>query len=406
MYHSLSQKKLYISRLKSYYLRQYLVFILFLFFVKSGHTQSDTLVYSPDFRFPMNPETKSLFIRDLNHFLSVSTSGDLVKTDLLTMPLTDELNGIRMNRSLKDSLFFKPYLGNLIFLSDTSYLIQLSYIGVNNGITMLRASFELLARRYHDHFIFNSPLESNIKNWKRETIGKTTFVFQNNIDHVKARQFAKLDSLYNAKINEPDQRTLFIQADHFQQALYLAGVTFKSDYAGYPYNSLSDYADKRRVVISGRAGSFPGFDPHDSWHEKLRTVMPDSVINRPVDEGCAYLFGGSWGYSWPQVLDSFMIYVHQNPDADWISLYKNGDKFSMGVYQNPIAYILNALLAESIQQEKEFASVMTLLRCGKQEKGDDNYFTALQKITGITAIKFNDEINRLIQSHLIHSAAN
>jgi hypothetical protein len=345
----------------------------------------------------MAPSTKSLFIGDLNHFLSIYNNGAVIKTDIMTMPLTDELNGIQANMNLRDSFFYKPYLDNLILLSDTSYLIQLSYLGVNNGIPMLRASFEMLAKQNNHHFYFTSPLDSHTRSWKKETIGNITFVFQNIIDNVKAHQFAKLDSFFNVKINTPAQYTIFIQADNFPQALYLAGVNFKSDYASHSYNSLSDYADNRRVVISGRTGSFPNYDPHDSWHEKLRTILPDSIINRPVDEGCAYLFGGSWGYSWNQVLDSFMVYVNQNSGANWISLYKNGDKFNMGIYQNPIAYILNALLVERIQQEKGFTSVMKLLSCGKREKGDANYFTALQKITGITPLTFNDEINKLLQ---------
>jgi hypothetical protein len=378
-------------------LRQAIVFIIFIFFIKFCHGQSDTLVYAPGYRFPMAPVTKSLFIRDLNLFLSFYNNGVVTKTDIMTMPLTDELNGIQANWNLRDSLFYKPYLDNLILLSDTSYLIQLSYLGVNNGLPALRASFEMLAKQNNDHFFFYSPLDTRTKSWKRETIDNITFVFQNNIDRVKAHQFAKLDSFFNVKLNTPAQRTIFIQADNFPQALYLAGVNFKSDYAGHSYNSLSDYADNRRVVISGRPGSFPNYDPHDSWHEKLRTIMPDSVINRPVDEGCAYLFGGSWGYSWYQVLDSFMVYVHQNPGANWVSLYKNGDKFNMGIYQNAIAYILNALLVERIQQEKGFASVMKLLSCGKREKGDANYFITLQKITGITALTFNDEINIILQ---------
>jgi hypothetical protein len=315
----------------------------------------------------------------------------------MTMPLTDELNGIQTNLNLRDSLFYKPCLDNLILLSDTTYLIQFSYRGINNGLPALRAGFEMLAKQNNDHFNFFSPLDTRTKSWKRKTIDNITFVYQNDIDSTKAHQFTKLDLFFNAKLNTPEQHTMFIQADNLPQALYLAGVNFKSDYAGISYNSLSDYSDNKRLVISGRSGSFPNYDPHDSWHEKLRTVMPDSVINRPVDEGCAYLFGGSWGYPWNQVLDSFMVYVHQNPHADWVSLYKNGDKFNMGNYQNAIAYILNALLVEKIQQEKGFPPVMKLLSCGNREKGDANYFVALQKITGITPLTFNKEINIILQ---------
>ncbi len=360
--------------------------------------QADTIQYGPTMRFPMNSVSKSFLIRDLNDFLNLYTKGGSVtQPDLMTMPLTDELNDIKRNETLQNPNFFKAYLENVILLGDTTCFLQLSFLGVKDGEPMLRASFNLIAKQHIDHFIFLSPLQKNIQNWKRVNIEYITYIFPDSIDETKASAFARLDSFYNAKINAPGQQTVFIKADNFPDALHLIGVNYKSDYAGYAYNSLADYSKNKRVVIAGRTGKFPNYDPHDTWHEKLRTVMSDSVINRPVDEGCAYLFGGSWGFSWSQVLDSFRLYVDQHPGADWLTLYKNDDKFNMGIYKNGIANILNALLVQRIQQEKGFPAVMTLLSCGRREKGDANYFKALDKITGITENNFNKEIDKLLK---------
>ncbi len=360
--------------------------------------QADTIQYGPATRFPANFVSKTILMRDLNDFLNLYTKGgSTVQPDLMTMPLTDELNDIKRSETLQNPNFFKAYLENVIFLRDTSCFLQISFLGVKDGEPILRASFNLVAKQHTDHFIFSSPLQKNIQNWKREQIENITYIFPDSIDRSKASAYARLDSFYNSKLNIPGQQTFFIQADNFPEALHLIGVNYKSDYAGYAYNSLSDYSKNKRIVISGRMGTFPNYDPHDTWHEKLRTVMNDSVINRPVDEGCAYLFGGSWGFSWFQVLDSFKLYVNQHPDADWLTLYKNGDKFNMGIYQNGIANILNALLVSKIQQEKGFPAVMTLLSCGRREKGDANYFKALGEITGITEKNFNKEINKLLQ---------
>jgi hypothetical protein len=345
----------------------------------------------------MNLVTKSIMLRDLNTFLNVYTNGSALQTDLMTMPLTDELSGIRSNVSLRDPFFYKAYLDNIVLLEDTSYLVQFSYLDSKDSLPSLQASFSLIAVQNNDHFIFSSPLLSNTRKWTKEKLENITFIFPDSLDRTKASEFAKLDSFYNTKINAPNQQTVFIKADNFPDALRLIGVNYKSDYAGYAYNSLSDYSNNKRVVISGRKGKFPNYDPHDTWHEKLRTVIADSVINRPVDEGCAYLFGGSWGFSWNQVLDSFKLYVRQHPDSDWLMLYKNGDKFNMGVYQNAIANILNALLIEKIQEEKGFSAVMTLLSCGRREKGDANYFKTLRTITGITEMTFNKEIRALLK---------
>jgi len=377
---------------------KYTICVLLIIYVNVCLGQTDTIQFRPTMRFPMNFNSKLFLMQDLNDFLNLYTKGGSVaQPDLMTMPLTDELNDIKRSETLQNPTFFKAYLENVILLGDTSYFLQLSFLGVKDGTPILRASFNLIAKQNIDHFIFSSPLQKNIQNWKRENIENITYIFPDSIDKTKASAFASLDSFYNAKINVPGQQTVFIKADNFPDALHLIGVNYKSDYAGYAYNSLSDYSKNKRIVISGRMGKFPNYDPHDTWHEKLRTVMSDSVINRPVDEGCAYLFGGSWGFSWFQVLDSFKLYVNQHPDADWLTLYKDGDKFNTGIYQNGIANILNALLVQKIQQEKGFPAVMTLLSCGRREKGDANYFKALGKITGITENNFNKEIDKLLK---------
>jgi hypothetical protein len=377
---------------------KYAICVLLLLYANVCPGQVDTIQYALTLRFPMNIASKSFFMRDLNDFLNLYTKGgSAIQPDLMTMPLTDELNDIMRSETFQNPTFYKAYLQNVILLGDTSYFLQLSFIGVKDGTPMLRASFNLIAKQRVDHFTFSSPLQKNTQNWKRENIEYITYIFPDSIDKTKAAAFARLDSFYNTKINVPGQQTVFIKADNFPDALHLIGVNYKSDYAGYAYNSLSDYLKDKRIVISGRMGKFPNYDPHDTWHEKLRTVMNDSVINRPVDEGCAYLFGGSWGFSWPQVLDSFKLYVNQHPDADWLVLYKNGDKFNMGIYENGIANVLNALLVQKIQQEKGFPAVMTLLSCGRRKKGDENYFKALTKITGITENDFNKEIDKLLK---------
>jgi hypothetical protein len=379
------------------YLKEFGSFLAFLYLTNCCFGQVDTVRYSSTFRFPVDSATKSIILRDLNHFLNLYTKGSLPAPDLMTMPLTDELNGIQVNTVLKDPFFYKGFLDNMVALADSSYIIQLSYLGLVDRTPTLRANFELGAKLSGQNFTFFSPLLKNIRNWKTEKMGNITFIFQDSLDRSKASGYEKLDSFYNTKINALGQQTIFIIADNFPNALQLIGVNFKMDYEGYSYNSLSDFSNNKRVVISGKmSNGFPNYDPHDTWHEKLRTVMPDSVINRPVDEGCAYLFGGSWGYSWNEVLDSFMLYVRKHPDADWLSLYKNGDKFRMGKYQNAIANILNAFLVKKIQQEKGFSAVMELLSCGPREKGDANYFAALQKITGITQTGFNKEMNGLL----------
>jgi hypothetical protein len=62
-----------------------------------------------------------------------------------------------------------------------------------------------------------------------------------------------------------------------------------------------------------------------------------------------------------------------------------------------VPYFLNALIAQKIEKEKGFASVMELLGCGKREKGDENYFKALEKTAGVTKANFNNAMQDLIK---------
>ena len=62
------------------------------------------------------------------------------------------------------------------------------------------------------------------------------------------------------------------------------------------------------------------------------------------------------------------------------------------------AYVINALLVQKIEKEQGFAAVMELLSCGKYEKGNENYFKALEKITGINKANFNAEVWKLVRA--------
>jgi hypothetical protein len=125
--------------------------------------------------------------------------------------------------------------------------------------------------------------------------------------------------------------------------------------------------------------------------------MSSDVINRAVDEGCAYLYGGSWGYTWQEASAKFKKFVSENANADWIALYTENKVFDGKEKPMYVPYFLNALIVQKIEKEKGFGTVMELLGCGKREKGDENYFRALEKIAGITKADFNKSMGELVK---------
>ena len=197
---------------------------------------------------------------------------------------------------------------------------------------------------------------------------------------------------YDKKLNIPDGPIDFYYCSSFTEVLHLEGVEYKAAYNGQKNNSLSSYENNSNLIVNGEIDN--GFDPHDLFHDRLAIVMKNA--NRPVNEGCAYLYGGSWGYSWETVLAKFKKYAADNPNADWLNLYISTANYEDGDKPMKVAYALNALIVQKIEREQGFGKVMELLGCGPRQKGDDNYFAALKKITGIDKDNFNAKMRELI----------
>ncbi|MGI4020555.1 MAG: hypothetical protein ACRYFA_03545 [Janthinobacterium lividum] len=382
---------------------KYLFFILFFLLIWSSVCCSQSLIVPSTTVLPKDSLVKHQLIVSLNGLLSenegpASRNDFVLKEQLLeTSALLDEMKGMEQNAKLQDRNFYKCYLGNVVALFENNFLIQLNYMGMVEGSPVLRASFKLLAKKEGDRFYFYSPLRQNTSTWKSKTIGQTTYYFKDQLNPNDVKAYENTKNIYDKKLNAPVSPTHFFYCDDFPQALALLGVDYKLDYDGMKNNDLTASEDHQSLVLNGWTSNQYKFDPHDLWHDRLRTVLTNAVINRPVDEGCAYLYGGSWGLSWPEVFTSFKAYAAAHPDADWKNLYETAVNYTGGDKPLKVPYAINALIIRTIEKEKGFAPVMTLLSCGKREKGDANYFTALEKITGVKQADFNSYVWKLIK---------
>jgi hypothetical protein len=349
--------------------------------------------------------TKTQILNSLNGFLAQKEKPNkensyVQKEDLLSMSiLLDEIKGIEKSGKFKNNNFYKGYVTDLMVLNANEYLVGLSYIGVNDTLPLLRASFELVAQKVNDVFYFHSVLKQNTVLWKSEKMGSTQFYYKTTFNASNAKKYLKKVDEYDKRLNATDQPTAFYCCDNYHDVLQMIGVDYKSDYSGYSHNTLTSHENGNNLVVDGTTTSdFTTFDPHDLWHDRLHRVLSTEIINRPVDEGCAYLYGGSWGISWDDVLQKFKAYAAANPNADWVSLYNDNKDFA-GIQGKPITacYAINALLVQKIEKEKGFSAVIELLSCGKKEVGNENYFKALQKITGIDKANFNANVWMLIK---------
>jgi hypothetical protein len=360
-----------------------------------------------DTRLPRDSVIKNELLTSLNNFLSQipkqnKENSFVLNSDLLeTSVLMDEMKNQETNSALKAENFFKPYLMNLIRINDTNYLVQISYIGINEGRILLRASLTLEGCKKDSRFYFSSPLKQNTIAWKTEKMGNVNLCFKNSFNDTNAKKYFQMVADYDKKLNAPVRPTDFYCADNFYEVLQLVGVDYKSDYNGYAHNTLTATENNYDLEVNGELTvAFTSFDPHDLWHERLHRVLSVDIINRPVDEGTAYLYGGSWGLSWNEILKRFKIYATANPHSDWVALYNESKNFDeKSRFPLNVDFAINALLVQKIEKEKGFSYVIELLSCGKKEPGNENYFNALEKITGIRKGNFNSNVWELIKGN-------
>ena len=354
---------------------------------------------------PKDSIESKLLISTFNDFLVAAQKPNeenklvLVTEKVETFILLDEVKGIEKSGKFKDDYFYKPYLTNVVAFKDDQYLLQVSYIGTNENTPYLRTSFEFIAHKINNAFQFSSPLLRNTKNWKIEKTGNNIFHYQNTINKGKIKEFNKLTASFDLKLKSANKITDYYCCDNIIELQKLIGVGYKSDYNGRTESVWSSsLGDKKIIVFGNNNATFSDFDPHDLFHDRLSLVVPRSQVNKPVDEGCAYLYGGSWGFSWAEILKAFKEQIVNNKNTNWVEIKETPIFFKTGIYSNSADYIVNALLVKKIEKEKGFKGVWELLNVGPAEKGNEKYYKTLEKLTGITKSNYNEKINELITS--------
>lgn len=257
---------------------------------------------------------------------------------------------------------------NVVLQKDNDYLIQVSYIGTNENSALLRASFEFIAHKTNNAFTFSSPLVKNTKNWKVKKVRNNIFHYQNTINKGKVIEFNKLTSSFDIKLNATNKITDYYLCDNLIELEKLIGVEYKSDYNGRSESVWSSSLGDRKLIVLGNSNSsFNEFDPHDLFHDRLSLVIPRSKVNKPVDEGCAYLYGGSWGFTWKEIFKEFREQIARNKNTNWTEIKETPVSFKTGSFSNQADYIANALLVKKIEKEKGFSGVWELLNVGPFE---------------------------------------
>lgn len=371
-----------------------------------ANAQTNTLRINPNIVLPKDSIESKALTNSLNDFLLSAQKPNeenmfiFESEKIETFIQLDEINQIEKSGKFKDDYFYKPYLTNIVLLKDNTYLIQVSYIGTNENTALLRASFEFIAHKTNNTFSFSSPLLKNTKNWKVKKVGNNIFHYQNTINKDKTKEFNKLTSLFDNKLKSTNKITDYYLCDNIIELEKLIGVEYKSDYNGRSESVWSSsFQDRKLIVFGNNNSSFNEFDPHDLWHDRLSLVIARNKVYKPVDEACAYLYGGSWGITWKDILKTFKEKMASNKNTNWMDIKENPVNFGESQEKHLMAdYVVNALLVQKIEKEKGFNAVVELLCSGQNKKeGNENYFKVLEKLTGITKANFNESVWVLIE---------
>jgi hypothetical protein len=379
-----------------------LTFFITTFFLNA---QTNPLRINSNVILPKDTVERKMLINSLNDFLSAAQKPNeenrfiFENEKIETFILLDEINGIEKSGKFKDDFFYKPYLTNVVSLKDNKSLIQVSYIGTNENVAFIRASFQFIAHKANNSFLFSSPLLRNAKTWKVEKAGNNIFHYQSTINKSKTKEFNRLASSFDLKLKSTNKIIDFYCCDNIIELQKLIGVEYKSDYNGRSESVWSSSFNGRKLIVLGNNNAtFNDFDPHDLFHDRLSLVIPRNKVNKPVDEGCAYLYGGSWGLSWKEIFTAFKEQIAINKSVNWTEIKETPVYFKTKEFNNSADFIINALLIKKIEKEKGFASVWELLNVGPFEKGNDKYYQTLEKLTGITRATYNDKVWELIAS--------
>jgi hypothetical protein len=379
-------------------MRNIILPVICLFFAFSVFAQTGLSV-APGVRIPEDPAVCSELLGGLQGWLAAMHGPDSVNAYVAEAdrPATSVL--MHQMRSLKGTC----YVGGVTSLGRDHWQVQLNYLNVRKDTPVLEACCTVLARREGGRILFESPLGRQTVGWKRKTIGCCTFYYATEINLRGAVEFERRVASYDRRLKIGKPAIDYYCCTDFMQVSKLVGIDYMARYAGFGYADLSGDEGTSQVIVCGNEwkDGFCRVDPHDLWHGELHRAVSTKVINRPVDEGMAYLYGGSWfTYEWKDILKLMKEYRVAHPGADWLALYKEGTNVIPPPKIIKISYIINALIVQRLERDRGFAASLPLLCCGPKQDGDANYFAALRDVAGVDEKGFNAYIDGLVKDAL------
>jgi len=344
-------------------------------------------------------------LSSINSFLSSAQSNSendviLAGQEVETQILIDEIWDIQKSDRYKDNSFFKPYLTNVVLRDNGSYGVHISYIGTKGNISVLKASFELIAHKIDNQFWISSPLLENTKNWSMEEFQGQKFYFPYTLDKERVLRINSLTSMFDQKLNNLGGSSTYYLCSDELSPLKIFGVSYKSDYNGKKMNvSWSSTVDNRSIYVMND-NRFYNYPEHDLWHFRLSQVISRKEVHRRVDCHIATLYGGIWGIGWSELFPMFYGEFDTGNNVDWLKhKWESSHFITKERRKNYTDDFIGALIIQEIELKIGFTGVWQLLKT-KRSKEETEYFEVLDNLLGINKDNYNREVQKLIDAEM------
>jgi hypothetical protein len=389
-------------------MKQLLYKMVILLFFQISLSQTKPIIIQQNIKLPKDSIVSKNLVNSLNGFLSEKVKPNnentfVMKEDLLEMSiLLDEMKNIEKSGKYKDDNFYKGYLSNVIPIQDNNYLLQISYIGVNENVPYLMAVYEIVAKQKEDKFYFMSPLKRNTSLWKSKKIGDFIFHYKEKINSKTIKKYIAKTQEFDKKLNSRGSKLEWYGCNDMFELLNLIGVSYNLKYNGRTTATLNAFENNTKLIVDGSNNSnFNVFDPHDLFHERAGIVISPSQANRSMVCGTAYIYGGSWGMSWNDISKRFKETIGLNSNSDWLKLYSEGYNFGESQEKHLlVTQYVNALIVKDIDKKQEFSKAIELLSSGNFKQNPENFFKILEENTGINKSNFNEKVQKLITEEI------
>jgi hypothetical protein len=389
-------------------MKQLLYKMVILLFFQISLSQTKPIIIQENIQLPIDTIISNKLLKSLNGFLAQKEKPNnensfVINEDLLEMSiLLDEMKNIEQSGKYKDNNFYKGYLSNIIPIQDNNYLLQISYIGVNENVPYLMAVYEIVAKQKEDKFYFMSPLKRNTSLWKSKKIGDFVFHYKEKINSKTIKKYIAKTQEFDKKLNSRGSKLEWYGCNDMFELLNLIGVTYNLKYNGRTTATLNAFENNTKLIVEGSNNSnFNVFDPHDLFHERAGIVISPSQVNRSMVCGTAYIYGGSWGMSWNDISKRFKETIGLNSNSDWLKLYSEGYNFGESQEKHLlVTQYVNALIVKDIDKKQEFSKAIELLSSGNFKLNPDNFFKILEENTGINKSNFNEKVQKLITEEI------